>query len=200
MPFNADGQYFNGPCAFTQVGTEQRALERGQGIEVAPPDVLQIDIDGPEAYERFSASLNIWQTCPTLPALGKIVERSSRTEGHKHITIELPTEYGIEHRIMLQALLGSDIKREILSLASYYNGHETPIVFYRPLEECNAASQQARPRNGADGSTDVSDAGGRNAGSGRDAGAGNQLHRRRRRRRSNPFTSILPADDEAFTF
>jgi hypothetical protein len=146
--------YFESPTRFTVEGTEQRARDRGASIEIAPPDVLQIDIDGPEAYDRFSEQLEIYQNCETLPALGKIVERASRTEGHKHITIELPTEYTIEQRIMLQALLGSDLKRELLSLASHHNGHENPIVFYRPQEESNAAtSPRSRDRSDSDGRT-----------------------------------------------
>jgi hypothetical protein len=135
-------------------GTEQRARDRGQSIEVAKPDVLQIDIDGPEAYARFEEQLEIYENCETLPALGKIVERDSRTPGHKHITIELPTEYSIEQRVMLQALLGSDLKRELLSLASHYNGHENPIVFYRPQEESNAAQTGPRDGTDSDGRTD----------------------------------------------
>jgi hypothetical protein len=180
MPFRTDGSYFNGPDALSQRGTVQRAIDRGQSIEAAPADVLQIDIDGPEAYERFEVLLNIWNTCPTLPALGKIVERASRTAGHKHITIELPTEYGVEHRIMLQALLGSDLKRELLSLASYYNGHESPIVFYRPQEEGHAVTPTG-PRDGADRTS-------RNT-----ANVGTAAVPPRRRRRSNGGGSLRGA-------
>ena len=148
------GDYFENPTRFTEQGTQQRALERGQRIEVAPADILQIDIDGPEAYERFEEQLAIWQTCPMLPALGKIVERDSRTPGHKHITIEIPTEYSVPERVMMQALLGSDLKRELLSLASHHNGHEDPIVFYRPQEESNATSP--RSRDGTDAGSGTS--------------------------------------------
>lgn len=171
------GNYFEDPTRFTEIGTQQRAIERGQRIEVAKPDTLQLDIDGPEAYERFEEQLAIWNNCPTLPALGRIVERNSRTPGNKHITIELPTEYDVEYRIMLQALLGSDLKRELLSLASIGNGHANPIVFYRPMEEGNAEAE-AEPRNGTDRSTDVPVAGGR---SGSDATPRRRPRRRRDR-------------------
>lgn len=148
--FTADGDSFR----FTEEGTERRARDRGQRIEVAPTDTLQLDIDGPDAYTKFGEMLELYQSCDTLPALGKIIERDSRTPGNKHITIELPTEYPIETRIMLQALLGSDLKRELLALASHHNGHENPIVFYRPQEESNAVTQ-AGPRNGVDAGSRV---------------------------------------------
>lgn len=133
---------------FTQEDTERRASERGAVIEPSTPRTLQIDIDGPEAYERFGDLLDLYCSCPTLPRLGMIVERESRTPGNKHITIELDGDLPVQTRILLQALLGSDLKREMLSLASYLNGHENPIVFYRPSEDSNAASP--RPGDGTD--------------------------------------------------
>lgn len=153
MPRTAAGRarwgenYFEDPTRFTQRGTEQRALERGQVIEPSTPRLLQIDIDGPEAYERFEMLLEMWEGCPTLPRLGTIVERDSRTPGNKHITIELDTDFSVSDRILFQALLGSDLKRELLSLASLRNGHENPIVLYR-TENSDAASP--RPGDGTD--------------------------------------------------
>jgi hypothetical protein len=194
------GAYFENPTRFTEQGTQQRAIERGQSIEVAPPNVLQIDIDGPESYERFSEQLEIYQSCPTLPPLGKIVERDSRTPGHKHITIELDTEYTVEQRIMLQAILGSDLKRELLSLASVYNGHANPIVFYRPQEEVNAATPTG-PRDGTAARTGTDD--GVTLPTGLPHNAASRLRDVVRRRRIRDFARSIPADDTAgdpFTF
>jgi hypothetical protein len=134
---------------FTQEGTERRARQRGQIIEPSTPRVLQIDIDGREAYDRFEAMLELWESCPTLPRLGTITERESRTPGNMHITIDLDGDLPVQTRILFQALLGSDLKRELLSLASHMNGHENPIVFYRNPENTDALSQ-TRPGDGTD--------------------------------------------------
>jgi hypothetical protein len=141
--------YFEDPTRFTVQGTEQRAIERGQVIEHSTPRVLQIDIDGREAYDRFEMLLEMWEGCPTLPHLGTITERESRTPGNMHITIELDGDLPVPTRILFQALLGSDLKRELLSLASFYNGHENPIVLYRNPENADALSQ-TRPGDGTD--------------------------------------------------
>jgi hypothetical protein len=65
-----------------------------------------------------------------------------------HITIDLDGDLPVQTRIMFQALLGSDLKRELLSLASHMNGHENPIVFYRNPETTDAATP--RPGDGTD--------------------------------------------------
>jgi hypothetical protein len=155
MPRTAAGRarwgeaYFEDPTRFTQRGTEQRARERGQIIEPSTPRTLQIDIDGREAYDRFEMLLEMWEGCPTLPRLGTITERDSRTPGNCHITIELDENFDVPQRILFQALLGSDLKRELLSLASHMNGHDNPIVFYRNPEPSDA-STQTRPGDGTD--------------------------------------------------
>jgi hypothetical protein len=136
---------------FTQEGTERRARQRGQVIEYSTPRTLQIDIDGREAYDRFEAMLELWESCPTLPRPGNITERESRTPGNMHITVEMDGDLPVQTRILFQALLGSDLKRELLSLASHMNGHENPIVFYRNPENTDASTQTG-PRDGTDSS------------------------------------------------
>jgi hypothetical protein len=130
-----DTTLLNGWRAYTRSGTWQqtiqRAQERGATIEPANPQLLQIDIDSPEAYERFNELIEMWENIPQLPRLGRVLVRTSRTPGHKHITIELPRRYRVMTRILMQALLGSDLRREMLSYASHRNQHPQPIVLFR---------------------------------------------------------------------
>jgi hypothetical protein len=120
--------------------TVQRAQARTATIEPANPQLLQIDRDGPEAYERFNELIEMWENIPELPRLGRVTVRPSRTPGNKHVTIALPHRYRVITRILMQALLGSDLRREMLAYASHRNHHPQPIVLFRPQEAPDAST------------------------------------------------------------
>jgi hypothetical protein len=120
--------------------TVQRAQARNATIEPANPQLLQIDLDGPEAYERFNELIEMWENIPELPRLGRVTVRPSRTPGNKHVTIALPHRYRVITRILMQALLGSDLRREMLAYASHRNHHPQPIVLFRPQEAPDAST------------------------------------------------------------
>jgi serine/threonine protein kinase len=120
--------------------TVQRAQARNATIEPANPQLLQIDLDGPEAYERFNERIEMWENIPELPRLGRVTVRPSRTPGNKLVTIALPHRYRVITRLLMQALLGSDLRREMLAYASHRNHHPQPIVLFRPQEAPDAST------------------------------------------------------------
>lgn len=100
-----------------------------QGYKIVLPaaDELQIDIDTTEMQERFNESAEI---------LFRYVEPKEIKEApsesglpRKHITVKLPFELTVWQRLALQAALGSDNTREILSCIQYLNGDPTPTCF-----------------------------------------------------------------------
>jgi len=95
-----------------------------QDLEIVYPKVneLQLDIDNKEAYAYFHENkwiLEQWF------GIRVITERVSKSGGDKrHITVELGTALTTVTRILLQAVLGSDRKRELLSFVMYAKGDE----------------------------------------------------------------------------
>lgn len=52
--------------------------------------------------------------------------------GNTHIVFELDSPIPVERRILLQACMGSDPIREILSFARVVNNIDIPVLLYRP--------------------------------------------------------------------
>lgn len=109
------------------------AQEKNCTIELADDFTLQLDIDNDEDFETFIEQIN------TLNNLGIVSWngwncRPSRS-GNRHITVALIDPLPVLSRILLQACLGSDRTRELLSLARVLKGQEHPILLFRPKEE-----------------------------------------------------------------
>jgi len=100
-----------------------------QDLEIVYPKVneLQLDIDNKEAYDYFHDNkwiLEQWF------GIRSITERVSKSGGDKrHITVELGTALTTVTRILLQAVMGSDKKRELLSFVMYAKGGEKKPTF-----------------------------------------------------------------------
>lgn len=95
-----------------------------QDLEIVYPKAneIQLDIDDKQAYDYFHENkwiLNQWF------GIRSITERVSKSGGDKrHITVELATRLTTVTRILLQAVMGSDKKRELLSFVMYARGNE----------------------------------------------------------------------------
>lgn len=99
----------------------------------AQSNQLQIDLDGWQALMRHTHSYFLleregltkgWQ--PRLTC--------SATNGNYHLTITLPKPMDIERRILLQALLGSDLPREVYNFIRSTRGAKAPIVFFESVK------------------------------------------------------------------
>ncbi|MGH7239031.1 MAG: hypothetical protein ACREHG_03085, partial [Candidatus Saccharimonadales bacterium] len=110
-------------------------------IVVFPQDnEIQIDLDNKAAVKEFRRRLGFFKAIH-----GKLINRVYYTHsrsGGTHVTIQLtrPVESKVE-RIMFQALLGSDAKREMLSLMDLFQAQREPTLFY----EKEIPASQATP-------------------------------------------------------
>jgi hypothetical protein len=114
---------------FSDKYAKQRAENLNCDIEYATDWTLQIDLDSPflcVAQEQLDLCTSLGLVDYT-----SVLWHPSRS-GNWHGTVYLTEPLSIERRILLQALLGSDPKREALCLAGHLNGQEHPILFFRP--------------------------------------------------------------------
>jgi hypothetical protein len=115
----------------------ERAFQEAKllGLEVVLPKAneLQIDIDTPEDREVFNHHFGILQKYEQAEI---IRDEPSKSGGDKrHITVELGRDISNLERILLQSVLGSDRKREILSWVQYCNGDEHPTLFLEKAQQ-----------------------------------------------------------------
>ena len=122
---------------FTDQYANMKANMKGCYCEFADDKTLQIDLDAPEVTRDFELLYKMAQDLELIPKRGYLVRASSG--GNTHITISLDEPLPIERRILLQALLGSDLKREMLALAGYLKGQQQPVLLFRPLSEAPEA-------------------------------------------------------------
>lgn len=127
--YNCDSDF-----CFTDEYAEMKARMKDCFCEHADDTTLQLDLDGEAAYELYHRQANMLSELGILH-IKNAVQRRSRN-GNRHVTLTLNHPLDIQSRIMYQALLGSDIKREMLSLAGLLKGRQVhPILFFRPLSE-----------------------------------------------------------------
>jgi hypothetical protein len=90
---------------------DKYALENDLIIVLPQPTQLQLDIDAKQLPKGFQEQLGILgQVNPVLSY--KTTESKS---GNMHVIVELSKEVTPLERVLLQACLGSDIKRELLT-------------------------------------------------------------------------------------
>lgn len=113
------------------------ARAKAMGFEILIPKAneLFIDIDSMDDWEWFSnnfASLSsfIVTKYPEWDILSAISDTESKSgEGHRHIIVTLPFDMDDWQRIAMQAVLGSDRKRELLSCGRVISGNLPATLF-----------------------------------------------------------------------
>lgn len=109
---------------------QRRADDRNLDIKYPAPNELFVDIDSARDWERFKTALEMfsrmekvrfWQDTPS----------ASRGQ-HRHVVVTLGRDVSQFERIAFQAMLGSDLKRELLSFESLRAGQRHPTVFFEP--------------------------------------------------------------------
>ncbi len=119
---------FKGPESLTLERAEAKAAERGQVVVFPDFNELFLDIDSKEAYETYQNNLSIVKQFLTVMG---VRETPSRNGGdRKHIVVTLKEAITDVERLVLQAGLGSDTKRELLSLYRQRLGMKTPTMFF----------------------------------------------------------------------
>jgi hypothetical protein len=114
-------------------------VAKGRGLEVVLPGAreLQLDIDDEPSYVVLQQMMKVLED-NGLPV--NITRETVSAGGNKHVYLDFfgVTELDVMSRIALQACLGSDRKRELLSaLRSLLCINERPptCLFERPAQE-----------------------------------------------------------------
>ena len=115
----------------------KEAQENGGEVVFPTEYELQLDIDSEESLKVFEDN---FKTLQQHLSVKHWKQRSSRSPGKRHITVEMsqPLQSNME-RILLQACLGSDLKRELLSYARVLKRDPHPTLFIeggkKPVKE-----------------------------------------------------------------
>ena len=112
---------------------KKRASYRKIKIVIPTSRQLQIDCDGLRAFQKFAELYRMLRE--NGHAKGWIAKwKNSTSRGHAHITITMPRKKSLAHRIALQALLGSDLKRELFNWMRAERGSRLPVLFFEKNE------------------------------------------------------------------
>jgi hypothetical protein len=115
------------------------AYAKAKGFQVVTPedDELQLDIDGPEALAVYHKNKLKFEM-----HIGKILNETivpSRSGDPDKVHITLKAEaircHDVCERIAMQAFLGSDPTRELLSYIRWVNDDPNPTLFYEKAEQ-----------------------------------------------------------------
>jgi hypothetical protein len=113
---------------------QRKAAAKGCFVQYADDHTLQLDIDNSEDFEFFLKQVKILREhVDYLPEEFSMLLSSG---GNRHIIIKLKRPIEARERILLQACLGSDRTRELLSyLATFGNSYvgQESVLLYRPL-------------------------------------------------------------------
>lgn len=116
------------PLTATRLAADIEAAR--QDFEVIQSDVmtLLLDLDTPEALAQYMRVL------PKVMEHYNVVSTTSwlSKSGNTHIQIRLGEALDLSERIALQAALGSDGVKEVLSLRRMQNGCVEPCLLFKP--------------------------------------------------------------------
>lgn len=116
---------------FTDAAALDKADRHGLDVLFSDSRTLQLDLDSDDALERFQQQYDM------LYNNGVIIDHATcevlqSKSGNYHVIVHLTRSHMVLERIMLQALLGSDIKREMLAYIGWEKGQQNPVLLFRP--------------------------------------------------------------------
>src|SRR5258708_6195778 len=119
---------------------------RKEGLRIVLPSVkeLQIDIDNDADFAQFTQAYSMLRDLQLFSPRG-YSERPSRNGGEgRHITVMLHSDVTPLERITLQAILGSDWRREMFSLKRLEDGDAIPTLFFeKVVPDAHSDTKQA---------------------------------------------------------
>jgi hypothetical protein len=101
-------------------------------LKTATDKQLFVDLDTEVQWQIFQHQIKLlkkhfyfvgWKVLPSKQGLP-----------HRHVTVEMVNPYDLITRIALQACLGSDPTRELLSIRRAMNQEENVVIFFEPKE------------------------------------------------------------------
>lgn len=111
-------------------GGVKRALKEGIHIVEPEKNQIQLDLDGIRAMHRYSAHYTIFKKAGLTKGWKEKLSPSKSGGSHVHVTITMREEVDNVTRVMLQAVLGSDLLRETFNATRVLNKNKYPIVFF----------------------------------------------------------------------
>lgn len=123
------GSYTSAPSTYDDA--KHKAAERNLEVRIPRSNELFVDIDNARDYSRFKVLVEM---LGQVEPIQQWSESSSASGGeHRHIVVTLVRHVTNFERIALQAMLASDLKREILSYQQYKNKNTLyPTLFFEP--------------------------------------------------------------------
>jgi hypothetical protein len=109
---------------------EEWAEKFSCNLRSAGDNQLFVDIDTEAAWALFNYQLKLLEK--HLPFRSWTVSASKQGLPHRHVVIDLAIDYPLLARIALQACLGSDPTRELLSIRRAMDGEENVVIFFEP--------------------------------------------------------------------
>ena len=106
---------------------EEVADENGQIVVYPAKNECQLDIDSEEHLKRYKERLS--KLRDYFPMV-KAKQTPSRQKGHYHVTLQFSRDLTMWQRIALQAVLGSDERRELLNCIRALNGDKNPTRLF----------------------------------------------------------------------
>lgn len=106
-----------------------RAKKSGWKIVQPQANELQLDLDGARALRRYGMQFSILRKAGLTKGWREKIKPSKKAQ-HVHVVITLPREIGNLERVALQAVLGSDIKREAFNYVRVTKRNKYPIVLF----------------------------------------------------------------------
>src|SRR5215471_17694731 len=113
---------------------QRLAAERGLEVVPAEAEELQVDIDSAEDLARFEHNLRVLKKYRSVHSVDRRPSPGG-AEDHWHISVFLTEEVEPLERIALQACLGSDRMRELLSVVGVTKyALPVPTLFFEKPE------------------------------------------------------------------
>lgn len=104
------------------------AMEQGLDVVVPQPDELFIDLDNDADIAHFKLTLPILQRFCEAVEYRRTISKGGNL--HAYVRVKWPVALHPATRIALQACLGSDRKRDLLSLIELTQGTPWPTVVF----------------------------------------------------------------------
>lgn len=112
----------------------EQAAAQNADVVMSTPYTLLLDLDTVAGEQQFARNLPVVQEYYHVEL--KDTWPSKSGAGHRHVVLELGQPLPLQDRVLLQAILGSDPKREMLSFIRLKNEPErepdTMSMLFRP--------------------------------------------------------------------
>jgi hypothetical protein len=115
-------------CSYPLDNGLQAAKAAGLTIVTPEPNQLLIDIDEESASIQYNQMIGMF--CSFFDVVDIKDNPSKSGAKHRHITLTLGHPISNVERVLLQAILGSDPKRELLSYVRLLRGIEPATLFF----------------------------------------------------------------------